>query len=92
MLKLLDISEICYMIQRLSAYNLRLTKWLKKSLEKFTDQVKKAKKIPESWKLTFSKGQYLKPSNMNLPSVSEHVRKKLWNLLTQLIHFTEQQI
>ena len=92
MLKLLDISEICYMIQRLNSYNLRMTKWLKKSLEKFTDQMKKAKTVPESWKLTFHKGQYLKPSNINLASVSEHVRKKLWNLLAQLIQFTEQQI
>ena len=36
--------------------------------------MKKAKKVPESWKLTF---HYLKPSNINLASVSEHVRKKI---------------
>ena len=29
------------------------------------------------------------PSNINLASVSEHVRKTLWNLLTQLIQFTD---
>ena len=29
------------------------------------------------------------PSNINLASVSEHVRKKLWNLLTQLTQFTD---
>ena len=29
------------------------------------------------------------PSNINLASVSEHVRKKLWNLLTQLIQFND---
>ena len=92
MLKLLDISETYYVIQRLNSYNLRLAKWLKKSLEKFTDQMKKAKKVPVSWKSTFHKGQYLKPSNINLASVSEHVRKILWNLLTQLIQFTDQQI
>ena len=51
-------------------------------LEQFTDQMKKAKKVPESWELTFHKVQYLKPSNINLTSVSKHVRKKLWNLLT----------
>ena len=49
------------MVQRLNSFNLRLTKWLKKSLEKFTDHMKKAKKVSESWKLTFDKGQYLKP-------------------------------
>ena len=54
--------------------------------------MKKAKKVPKSWKLTFHKGQYLKPSNIDLASDSQHVRKKLWNLLTQLIQFTEQQI
>ena len=52
----------------------------------------KAKKVPESWFLTFHKGQYLKPSNINLASVSDHVKKKFWNLLTQLIHFTDQEI
>ena len=62
------------------------------SFEQFIDKIKKAKIGPKSWKLTFHKGQYLKPSNINLASVSEHVRKKLWNLLTQLIQFTDQQI
>ena len=33
-----------------------------------------------------------KPSNINLASVSVYVRKKLFNLLTQLIQFTDQQI
>ena len=28
-------------------------------------------------------------SNINLASVSGHVRNKLWNLLTQLIQFTD---
>ena len=57
MLKPLDISEICYIIQSINSYNLRLIKWLKKSLEKCTDQMRKAKKVPASWKLTFHKGQ-----------------------------------
>ena len=74
------------MIQRLNSYNsLTLKKSLKKSLEQFTDQMKKPKKVPKSWKLTFHKGQYLRSSNINLASVSEDVRKILWNLLTQLI-------
>ena len=54
--------------------------------------MKIAKKISESWKLTFHKGQHLKPSTINLASFSEHIRKKLWNLLTQLIQFTDQKI
>ena len=69
-----------------------MTRWLKKSLEQPTEQMKKAKKVPESWKLTFHKGEYLKPSNTNFASVSKNHRKKLWNLLTQLIQFTDQQI
>ena len=69
-----------------------LTKWLKKSLEQFTDQIKKAKKVPESWKWTFHKMQYLMLSNINIASVSEHLRKKLWNLQTRLIQFTDQKI
>ena len=44
MLKLLDIFKIYYMIQRLNSYSP-----LKKSLEQFTDQMKKAKKVPQSW-------------------------------------------
>ena len=51
--------------------------------------MKKSKKAPESWKLTFHNGQYLKPSNINLASNSELVRK---NLLTKLIQFADQQI
>ena len=46
------------------------------SLKQFTDQMKKAKKVWESWKWTFYKGQYLKPSSVNLASVSKHVKKK----------------
>ena len=41
--------------------------------------MRKAKKVPASWKLTFHKGQYLKPSNTNIASVSQNARKKLWN-------------
>ena len=59
---------------------------------KLTDQMKKAKKIPENWKRTFHKGQYLKQWNINLASVSEHIRKTLRNVLTQLIQLNDQQI
>ena len=68
MLKLLDSDSETRLIQLL------FDKVAKKSLEQFTDQMKKAKKVAESWKLTFHKGQYLKPSKTNLTSVSEHVR------------------
>ena len=44
--------------------------------------MKKYKKVPESWKLTF----------LNLTSVSKHVGKKLWNFLTQPIELTHNQI
>ena len=54
--------------------------------------MKKTEKVPEIWKLTLNKRQYLKPSNINLASVSEHVRKNLWNLLTQVMQFTDQQV
>ena len=54
--------------------------------------MKKAKKVPGSWKSTFHKGQYLKPAIINIASVLKHVRKKMWNLLTPLIQFTDQQI
>ena len=56
--------------------------WAQKVPLTFTDQMKKAKKVPERWKWTFHNGQYLQPSNKNIALVSEHVRKKLWNLLT----------
>ena len=42
--------------------------------------------------MNISKRIILKHSNINLASVSVHVRKKLLNLLTQLIQFTDQQI
>ena len=54
--------------------------------------MKNAKKTPSSLKLTFNKGQYLKLANINLVLVSKHVRKKLWNLLTQIIQFTDKQM
>ena len=52
----------------------------------------KTKKAPEIWKWTLHERQYLKSSNINLASISEHVRKKLWDVLTQFIQFTVQQI
>ena len=68
------------------------TEWMKKSLKQITDQIKKAKKVSENWKETFYRGEYLKSSSINLASVSKHVWKKLWNLLTQLIQFTDLQV
>ena len=56
------------------------------SLKQFTDQMKKAKKVWESWKWTFYKGQYLKPSSVNLASVSKHVKKK------KTVEFTDLQL
>ena len=62
-------------------------------LEQFTDQMRKAKNLLESRKFSFHKGQYLKkPSNINPVLVSKHPSKKLWNLLTQLLEFTAQEI
>ena len=91
MLKLLNISKICYIKD--STHTVYWpTKWMKKSLEHFTDQMKKAKKVSESWKWTFYKGQYLKPPSINLALVSEPVREKMWNFLTQLIQFTALQV
>ena len=81
--KLLCISETCNIIQRLNSYNLLNNKVAEKSLEQFTDRMKKAEKLLASWKQTFHKEQYLKPSNINLALISEHVRKKLWKLTCQ---------
>ena len=53
MLKLLDISEICYIIQRLNSYNSLTIKLAGKFLEQFTGQIIKAIEVPESWKQTF---------------------------------------
>ena len=48
MLKLLEISKICHIIQRVNSYNLLAKKRLKESLEQFADKMKKPKKVPES--------------------------------------------
>ena len=69
LLKPLDISKIWFKVSTDTIY--WLTKWLKKSLEEFTDQMKKAKKVPACWKLNFHKGKYLKPSNIYLTSIVE---------------------
>ena len=62
-----------------------LTNQLKNSLDQLTGQMEKRKKVSYSSKGTFYKRQYLKPSNINLASVSVHFRKKLSIILTQLI-------
>ena len=53
---------------------------------------KKTQKSIEEPEMNFPKATILKPSNINLALVSLHVRKKLPNLLTQLIQFTDQEI
>ena len=44
MFMLLNISEICSMIQRVKSYNLLTNKVAEKVLEQFTDQMKKQQK------------------------------------------------
>ena len=57
MLTLLDISEIWSIIQRLNSNNLLTDKVAEKSPEQFTDHIEKTKKVSESQKWTFHKGQ-----------------------------------
>ena len=88
MFKLLGISEV-----KGSTYTIYWpTKrdW-KSDFNNLQTRWKQAKKVLESWNWTFHKWQYQNPSNIHLASVSEHVRKKLWNLLTWLKWFTDQQ-
>ena len=54
MLKLLDISEICYMIQRFNSYNFLSDKVTEKVLDQqFTDYMKKAKKSTGELEMNF---------------------------------------
>ena len=85
MLMLLDIFKTCSTIQRINWYNLMTDK-----VAEQTD--KKAKKVSGKWKWSFHKRQYLNPSNINYAPVSVQARKKMLNLLTQFIQFTDQQI
>ena len=81
MFKLLHISEICYIIQRLNSYNL-LT-------NKVAEKVPWTIYRPDEKKLK----KYQRVRNGHLASVSKHVRKKFKrNLLTQLIEFFDQDI
>ena len=50
MLKLLDISNYVSYFKNSTHTTYLLTKWLKNPLKQFIDQMKKAKKLPESWK------------------------------------------
>ena len=86
MLKFLDVSEICYMIQKLNSYNLLIEKVAEKGTWAIKDKIKKAKKVSESWKWTFYKGPNLKPSHINLASVLKHVKKMVE--FTDLTHRT----
>ena len=82
MLKLLDISEICF------TQLIQFTDWesgWKILLNNLKARWKKSKKVSESWKWTFHKGQYSKPSNINVTSVSELFRKKFVEF-TDLTH------
>ena len=53
MLTLLDISEICYMIQKLNSCNLLTDKVDEKVLEQFTDQINSAKKSIGEFEMNF---------------------------------------
>ena len=90
MLKLLEISKICHIIQRVNSYNLLAKKMLKESLEQFADKIKNLKKYQKVEIELSINGNTKKPSNVNHASVSEHVRKQLLNSLTQLIKVTDQ--
>ena len=71
------MSEICYIIQRHNSYNLMTDKVAESVPWTIYRPDEKGIKVPESWKLTFYKGQYFKPSNLNLASVSEHAGKNI---------------
>ena len=55
MLKLLDISKICSMIQRLNSNNLLIQNGWKSLLNNLQTR---QKKVSESWKENFQKGQH----------------------------------
>ena len=74
---LLGIFEICAMIQRLNSYILLTDRVTKKASWTIYRLYKK------SWESmgeieTFHKGQYLKPSNIDLAAVSVYVRKNCY--------------
>ena len=50
MFKLLNISEICYMIERLNSNKLLTNQVAEKSLEQFTGHMLKAIKVTECWR------------------------------------------
>ena len=60
------------MIQGLNSHNLLTKKSSRKSSLNNLQTTEKAKRTT------------LKPSNINLALVSKHIRKKWWNLLTQV--------
>ena len=53
MLTLLDISEICYMIQKLNSCNLLTDKVAEKVLKQFTDQINKAENSIGEFEMNF---------------------------------------
>ena len=82
----------------LNSYNLLASKNGLKSSKQlkiifpFTDHIKKSKESIKESQMNFPYCSILKPSNINLASVSLHVRKIFLNLLTQLLQLTDQQI
>ena len=53
MLTLLDISEICYMIQKLNSCNLLTDKVAEKVLKQFTDQINKVENSIGEFEMNF---------------------------------------
>ena len=91
-LTLLDISEVSSTIQRLNSYNLLTNKIAEKVLWTIYRPDKKSEKSIGESEMNFPERKILKPLNINSALVSVFVRKKLLNLLTPLIEFTDKQI
>ena len=82
MLTLHDISEVCSMLQRVNSYNLLN--------DKVTEKIPCTIYRPDKKQKMYWGVRNELSSNINLTSVSVHVREKLLNLLTELIQFTDQ--
>ena len=82
MLTLCDIFKMCSMIQRLNSYNLLTDKVAEKVPQRIYRPDKKSKKSIRESEMHFPSRTILKLSSINLASVSVHVRRKQFNLLT----------
>ena len=82
MLKLLDISKICYTTQMLNSYNLLTDKkWLKKWLEKKQTRRKKLKKY---WKVGIELSiNDIPKSRQNKPSLT------CWKCQKKIVEYTD---